>query len=40
MKKKLGLVLLSSIVVPALYQGRRFYVYNKMINRYNREHSF
>lgn len=40
MKKKLGLVLLTSIVVPTIYQGRRFYVYNKMVNKYRKDHSF
>lgn len=40
MKKKIGLVLLSSMVVPTLYHVRKFYMYNKMINKYNKNHNY
>ena len=32
--KKIGLILLTSILVPTLYEGRKYLVFNKMVNKY------
>ena len=34
--KRLGLILLTSILVPTLYEGRKYLVYSKMVNKYEK----
>ena len=38
--RKIALILLASLVVPSLYEGRKYYVYNKMVNKYKRDKLF
>lgn len=35
--KKLGFILLTSLLLPTLYEGRKYYVYAKMVNKYERD---
>ena len=38
--KKVGFILIASLLVPTLYEGRKYYAYNKMIKKYQRANSY
>lgn len=35
--RRLFFLLLTSLVVPSIYEGRKYYVYNKMVNKYKKD---
>lgn len=38
--KKVGFILIASLLVSTLYEGRKYYAYNKMIKKYQRANSY
>ncbi len=38
--KKVGFILIASLLVPTLYEGRKYYAYNKMVKKYQRTNNY
>lgn len=36
--KKIGFILLASLLIPTLYEERKYYVYSKMVKKYENDH--